>query len=112
MLPSSPRSSVDPAAYEAYLRGLHFRDMLAEAGYRKPIGSFELALSHDPDFAPAYAAMSGCYCLLAGHGLEVAAPVTLTTPTREFAERALALDGIGRQPGCVGGTGLCPCHAR
>lgn len=86
-------TSVDPDAYDAYLRGLHFRDMLTEAGYRKAIQSFELALSLDPDFAPAYAAMSACFCLLAGHGLEVADPETLMPRTREFATRALELDG-------------------
>ena len=94
---------VDPVAYAAYLKGLHFRDMLTEDGYRKAIESFEQALSRDPDFAPAYAAMSGCYCLLAGHGLEVAEPSTLMPLTRKFAERALALDStLSNAQGALG----------
>ena len=75
-------SSVDPDAYEAYLKGLHYRDMLTEDGYRRAIVEFERAHSLDPDFAPALASMSACYCLLAGHGLEIDKPATLMTRTR------------------------------
>jgi TolB-like protein/DNA-binding winged helix-turn-helix (wHTH) protein len=104
VLPESERSTeVDPRAYEAYLRGLHFRDMLTEDGYQRAIGLFEQAIELDPSFAPAYAAMSTCYCLLAGHGLEVAAPATLMPRTRHFAERALELDkGLSTARGALG----------
>jgi len=84
--------SVDPEAHDAYLKGLHYRDMLTEAGYRKAIEQFDRAISIDPGFAPAYAAMSACYCLLAGHGLEVDEPSVLMERTRQLATQALALD--------------------
>lgn len=83
---------IDPEVYEAYLKGLHYRDMLTEDGYRKATTEFSRALELDPDFAPALASMSACYCLLSGHGLEIDLPADLMTRTRELATKALALD--------------------
>lgn len=40
-------------AYDAYLKGRHFRDMMSEEGLRKSLESFQQALAHDPNFAPA-----------------------------------------------------------
>jgi TolB-like protein len=86
-------SSLDPAVYEAYLKGIHHRDQLTEDGYRRATAEFERALALDPEYAPALASMSACYCLLSGHGLETDEPEILMTRTRELAEQALALDG-------------------
>lgn len=83
---------VSAAAYDAYLKGRYFRDTVSGAGFLKSIHYFKQAIGHDPQFAPAYAGMAGCYCLLSGHGLEVDAPKVLMTAARDMAERALALD--------------------
>ncbi len=88
----SKSAVVDAKAYDAYLKGRHFRDMVSEEGLGKSIQYFKQAIGHDPQFAPAYAGMAGCYCLLSGHGLEVDAPKSLMTTARDMAERALILD--------------------
>lgn len=83
---------VNAEAYDAYLKGRYFRDMASQDGFRKSIQYFKQAIGHDPQFAPAYAGIAGCYCLLSGHGLEVDTPKSLMTAAREMAERAVALD--------------------
>ena len=52
LLPSPPRPSVNPAAHDAYLRGLYFfnkQDLLHSIEY------FQKAISLDPNYASAYA---------------------------------------------------------
>ena len=83
---------VNAEAYDAYLKGRYFRDTVSQEGFRKSIHYFKQAIGHDPQFAPAYAGMAGCYCLLSGHGLEVDTPKSLMTAAKEMAERAVALD--------------------
>ncbi len=94
MLPNDAGAApiVDPQAYEAYLKGRYFRDMITETGFRKSIEFFEEAVTRDPNFAQAYAAMGGCYCLLSGHGLEVNEPSALMPAAKDAAQRALVLD--------------------
>lgn len=83
---------ISPDAYEAYLRGRHFRDLVTEEGFRKSLEQFESVVAMEPDFAPAYAAMGGCYCLLSGHALEVDEPSLLMSDAKENALKALSLD--------------------
>jgi serine/threonine-protein kinase len=66
--------------------------MLTEEGFRDGIELFEESVSYEPDFAPAYARMAACYCLLSGHGLEVDRPAALMTKARAMAEHALRLN--------------------
>ncbi len=89
---ASTPSPVDPRAYDAYLKGVYFRDMLTEDGFRNGIELFEESISYEPEFAPAYAGMAACYCLLSGHGLEVEEPATLMSKARSMANHALSLD--------------------
>ncbi|MGH9764960.1 MAG: hypothetical protein ACREAC_29335, partial [Blastocatellia bacterium] len=49
------------AAYEDYLRGLHFWDTRSNDGLKKAIEYFTTAIGQDADFAPAYAALADCY---------------------------------------------------
>jgi TolB-like protein/Flp pilus assembly protein TadD/predicted Ser/Thr protein kinase len=81
--------SVDPEAYEYYLRGLHaFNFGPAEAN--RALEYFQLALDRDPDYAPPYTGIADIWGFRGVWGL---APQSQTAPQlREAAEKALALD--------------------
>jgi len=84
------RNTVDPEAYELYLKGLFFWNKWSGEGFRKAQEFFRLAIEKDPTYAPAYAGLAD----------SLAAPtyVALVPPTegmkqaKEFTQKALALD--------------------
>jgi TolB-like protein/DNA-binding winged helix-turn-helix (wHTH) protein/Tfp pilus assembly protein PilF len=53
--------SVDPQAYEFYLKGRYFWDKRTEASVQKSIDSFQQAIQKDPNYALAYAGMAEAY---------------------------------------------------
>jgi serine/threonine-protein kinase len=61
----SATRSVDPAVYEAYLRGKHLVEQARPESLRRAKTYFEEALSRDPQFAPAHAGLATVYGLLA-----------------------------------------------
>src|SRR5271170_3733713 len=61
--------SINPQAYELYLRGRHFWYRRTEEGIRKSIECFEEALRHDPGFASAYDGISDAHTMLACRGM-------------------------------------------
>ena len=61
--------SVNPQAYELYLRGRHFWYRRTEEGIRKSIECFEEALRHDPRCAAAYDGISDAHTMLACRGI-------------------------------------------
>ena len=61
--------SVNPQAYELYLRGRHFWYRRTEEGIRKSIVCFEEALRYEPDFAAAYDGISDAHTMLACRGM-------------------------------------------
>jgi TolB-like protein/tetratricopeptide (TPR) repeat protein len=61
--------SVNPQAYELYLRGRHFWYRRTEEGMRKSIQCFEEALRYDPGFAAAYDGISDAHTMLACRGM-------------------------------------------
>jgi TolB-like protein/Tfp pilus assembly protein PilF len=63
------RRSVNPQAYELYLRGRHFWYRRTEEGMRKGIECFEEALRYDPSFAAAYDGISDAHTMLACRGI-------------------------------------------
>lgn len=82
---------IDTELNEAYLRGRFFRGQLTESGYRRGIEHFSRAIELNPQFAPAYAGLAGCFCLLAGHGLEVLSVPEAMIQARDAAAKALDL---------------------
>jgi TolB-like protein/Flp pilus assembly protein TadD len=66
--PDKPRS-INPQAYESYLRGRHFWYRRTEEGMRKSIECFEEALKYDPSFAAAYDGISDAHTMLACRGI-------------------------------------------
>ncbi len=84
------RRTVNPEAYDAYLRGRHFWGLRSEDALRKSIEYYRQALQHDPMFAPAYAGMAQAYVPFAYFGF--APPGDAFPAMRAAAEKALELD--------------------
>jgi TolB-like protein/DNA-binding winged helix-turn-helix (wHTH) protein/Flp pilus assembly protein TadD len=80
---------VEPAAYEAYLKGRYFWNKRTEDGLKKSIDYFEQAISQDPKFAAAYAGMAGSYSIL---GSDVLPARVASAKAHLAASKALELD--------------------
>ena len=83
-----PTESIE--AYTLYLRGLHFRGEGTKESIEKAILNLEEAISKDPTFALAFAALADCYASLAEEGH--APPKESFSKAKESATRALELD--------------------
>ena len=57
---------VNPAAYEAYLKGQYYWNKFTEDCARKGILHFDQAINEDPHYAPAHVGLALCYAQLAG----------------------------------------------
>lgn len=82
--------SLDPAAYDAYLRGRHFKDRSDPEGVAKAIFYLEQATKLDPGYAQAYAALANVTAsrpMLAGARELDVGPVA-----KAVVRRALELD--------------------
>jgi hypothetical protein len=53
--------SVDPRAYDAYLKGRYFLEKGSPASSKRAIEYFESAIREDPNFAPAYAGLADTF---------------------------------------------------
>ena len=74
------RAAENPAAHEAYLRGLYLVAQDTSAGRNAAVQEFEKALSHDPDYAIAHAGLA----------------MAMLNPFAAAETRAKAADHIGR----------------
>ena len=86
---TKPRA-VDPAAYEAYLKGRHLWGISGEANLQKSRVYFEQSIEKDPTYARAWAGLADTYNYLASWGVlssQDAAP-----RAKAAAEKALELD--------------------
>jgi TolB-like protein/DNA-binding winged helix-turn-helix (wHTH) protein len=86
----SSGSSVDPEAYELYLKGRYHWNKRTEVGFRKGIDCFERALSRDPYYAPAYVGLADCYNMLGDY--DVIEPTAAFPKARAAALQALTID--------------------
>jgi DNA-binding winged helix-turn-helix (wHTH) protein/Tfp pilus assembly protein PilF len=77
----SRATKIDPAAYEAYVKGRYFWGKRDHASYQKSLALFQEAIDRDPDFALAYCGLADANAM--GGDWNKAEPL---------AERALALD--------------------
>jgi len=85
------RQTANLEAYNLYLKGRFYWNERTEEGVKKAIGCFEAALKADPDFARAYTGLADCYLILANY--EWMHPAEAGKWAKEYAEKALALDG-------------------
>jgi TolB-like protein/DNA-binding winged helix-turn-helix (wHTH) protein/Tfp pilus assembly protein PilF len=81
--------SVEPDAYEAYLKGRYFWNKRTEEGLRKSIDYFQHAISRDPKFAAAYAGLADSYSIM---GSDVLPAGVASSKAHVAANKALELD--------------------
>lgn len=85
--PLVAQQAVDPRAHDFYLRGL---TLLAARSVGEAVGAFQQAVTLDPKYAQAWAALAEAQALLPGYG--PTAPRQAYADSLESARRALALD--------------------
>ena len=83
---------VDPAAYDAYLRGRHFWNKRTREDLVRAADYFRLAIDGDPTYAPAYSGLADAYALLGTIGYDALRPVEAMPRAGAAARRALELD--------------------
>ncbi|HVL68983.1 MAG TPA: protein kinase [Vicinamibacterales bacterium] len=84
------RPTIDSEAYQEYLRGRHHWHQWGPESFRKAVEHFERALSHDPEYALAYAGLGGAYGALSYYGMM--RPAEGFPRARAAAQRALEID--------------------
>jgi tetratricopeptide (TPR) repeat protein len=82
--------TVDPEAYELYLKGRFFWNKRTGDDLRKSIEYLKQAVAKDPGYAQAYAALADSYGLLRFYG--GASPAESVMPAEAAAKKALELD--------------------
>ncbi|HEY6050733.1 MAG TPA: hypothetical protein VIZ58_05740, partial [Thermoanaerobaculia bacterium] len=83
--------SVNPAAYDAYLKGRYFFNRPSDENLSKAIGLFEETVKLDPKYAPAYSGLSDAY-LWAGYNEGVWTGTEARPKAKGAAEKAIELD--------------------
>ena len=86
--------TVDPEAYQAYLKGRYYWNRRTAINLKKALEEFTIATDRDPNYALAFVGLADCYALM---GEYAGAPTSEVLPkAKAYAERALALDsGLG-----------------
>jgi TolB-like protein/Flp pilus assembly protein TadD len=82
--------TVNPEAYELYLKGRFFWNKRTGDDLRKSIEYLKQAIAKDPGYALAYAALADSYGLLRFYG--GASPAESVVPAQAAAKKALELD--------------------
>jgi tetratricopeptide (TPR) repeat protein len=77
-------------AYDCYLRGRFHWNKRSRQEFQWALESFQSALGHDPNYAPAYSGIADCHVGAASWGL--VPPAEAWPKAKEAAEKALATD--------------------
>ncbi|MGH9801858.1 MAG: hypothetical protein ACRD82_15965, partial [Blastocatellia bacterium] len=85
------RPTENIAAYDLYLRGIHQLNKHTAESLRQATVFFNQAIEQDPNYAVAYARLSGCYNLIYVHS-SGPPPLKIARLARAAATQALALD--------------------
>jgi TolB-like protein/Flp pilus assembly protein TadD len=88
--------TVNPEAYELYLKGRFFWNKRTGDDLRKSIEYLKQAITKDPGYALAYAALADSYGLLRFYG--GASPAESIVPAAAAAEKAIELDDSLAEP--------------
>ena len=84
--------TVNPEAYEAFLKGRYHWNKRTEADLDKALAYFQQVTNADPTYAPAYVALAETYLLLAGYGYGHALTLEAIPKARAAALKALEID--------------------
>jgi TolB-like protein/Flp pilus assembly protein TadD len=89
-------SSVEPRAYEAFLRGRYLWNQRTRKALEGSLQQFGESIRHDPEYAPAYAGMADSYLSLLDDAYLL--PIAATAQARQWAEKAIAIDEAFAEP--------------
>jgi TolB-like protein/DNA-binding winged helix-turn-helix (wHTH) protein/Tfp pilus assembly protein PilF len=84
--------TVDPDAYEAYLKGRYFWNKRTGEGLRTAIDYLRRAITIDPSYAEAYAGLADSYAVAGDWKYGVLAPLDAFPKATAAAAKALVLD--------------------
>jgi TolB-like protein/DNA-binding winged helix-turn-helix (wHTH) protein/Tfp pilus assembly protein PilF len=84
--------AVNPAAYEAYLKGRYFWNKRTGDGLRTAVEYFSHAIEIDPTYAEAYSGLADSYALSGDWEYGVLSPQDAFRKAKAAATKALALD--------------------
>jgi len=84
--------TVNPEAYEAYLKGRYFWNKRTAEGLKTAIDNFERAIEIDPDYARAYSGLADSYALMGDWEYGVLSPQDAFPRAKAAVTKALALD--------------------
>jgi TolB-like protein len=82
--------TVNPEAYELYLRGKFFAEKRTGADLRKSIEYYDQAIAKDPNYPLAYVGLADSHLLLTAYG--TLSPKEAAAPARAALKKALELD--------------------
>jgi serine/threonine-protein kinase len=82
--------TVDPAAYEAYLKGRYHWSQRTETGIEKSLEYFKRATEIDPDYAEAYAGVALAYLVMPAY--DMAPPKEPFQRAKYYAAKAFEID--------------------
>jgi TolB-like protein/Flp pilus assembly protein TadD len=82
--------TVNPEAYELYLRGKFFAEKRTGADLRKSIDYYDQSIAKDPNYPLAYVGLADSHLLLTAYG--AISPKEAASPARAALRKALALD--------------------
>ncbi len=92
---------VDPEAYEAYLLGRAYSyKAMTRTNWTRAKEYFEKAIEKDPGYAPAYGSLAVLY-IHSNRGSTTRDPGDLRLQARQWAEKALKLDGTLAEAHCA-----------
>jgi TolB-like protein/DNA-binding winged helix-turn-helix (wHTH) protein len=97
------RPTVNPEAYDLFLRARHLWDLRSEEALRKSLDYYQQAITRDPSFAPAHAGLALSLGPMVYLGF--IPPTDIGARVRAAAQKALALD-----PGLVDGHVALAAH--
>jgi tetratricopeptide (TPR) repeat protein len=84
--------TINPEAYEDYLKGHFLLWGQGESDARKGIAYFQRAIQKDPNYALAYAGIAECYITLGQPWNGALSPKEILTQAKAAASKALVLD--------------------
>lgn len=86
------KARVEPAAYEAYLKGRYNLHQMSPAAIEKSVEEFKRAVELDPAYAPSHAALASANALLAIAPFDLKPPREVMPLAETAARKALELD--------------------
>ncbi len=90
---TSPSSSVNPKAFDLYLRARHFwNNQVTDEDFRKAVEFYQQAIEIDPQSALAHAGLAHCLLLMGTGEYGLKAPAEILPKAKEAALKALSLD--------------------